>query len=85
MTREELRLLRLYLGLTLLDIAKFMNCTKQTISNIENGKSTSTMTLLFYKKTLLHLLYRNLGLNYDEYLKQQILTYTRYLDNYSHA
>jgi len=67
LTREELRLLRLYLGLTLRDIAKLMNCTKQTLSNIENGKSTNTMTLLFYKKTLLHLLYRNLGLNYDEY------------------
>jgi|MudIll2142460700_1097286.scaffolds.fasta_scaffold42730_3 transcriptional regulator with XRE-family HTH domain len=44
--------IRLHLGLSLEDIAREMHCTKQTISNIENGKSKHKMAIAFYEEIL---------------------------------
>jgi DNA-binding XRE family transcriptional regulator len=50
--KEWLKITRIRLHLTCEDIAKEMLCTKQTISNIENGKSTQLMTMAFYERIL---------------------------------
>lgn len=50
--RKLMKAARVYLGLTQEDIAKEMCTTKQTISNVESGKSVSTMTLEFYERVL---------------------------------
>jgi len=50
--KEWLKITRIRLGLTCEDIAKEMLCTKQTISNIETGKSTNKMTMKFYETIL---------------------------------
>ena len=48
MDREWLKINRIRLGLTCDDIAKEMYTTRQTISNIETGKSKQKMTMAFY-------------------------------------
>jgi len=47
--KEWLKITRIRLNLTLEEVAEEMFVTKQTLSNIETGKSTKKSTMLFYK------------------------------------
>ena len=49
---EWLKITRIRLHLTCEDVAKEMHTTKQTISNIERGKSKNEMTMAFYERIL---------------------------------
>lgn len=50
--KEWLKLTRMRLHLTMQDIANEMFVTKQTISQIENGKVQKSSTMLLYEKVL---------------------------------
>jgi len=50
--KEWLKITRIRLNLTCEDIANEMFTTKQTISNIETGKSKHKMTMAFYERIL---------------------------------
>ena len=54
--RKALKTVRTNLELTCQDIADVMHVTKQTISNIESGKSKQRHTMKFYELVLLSLL-----------------------------
>jgi len=84
LTKEDLYLLRKYLGLTLQDVATRMLCTRATLSNIELGKSTHPMTMLFYEKTLTEILAKNPDgpTTYVAYLEDVIAMYKTSLTKY---
>lgn len=50
--RQLMKAVRVYLGLTMEEIANELQTTKQTICNLESGKSNNTMALEFYERVL---------------------------------
>lgn len=42
------RMIRELLGITMEEVAEIMNCTRQTVCNIEKGKSSTGMSLQLY-------------------------------------
>jgi len=64
---EVVRMRKLF-GITGEDIADEMSTTKQTVSNIESGKSDNTMSIRFYRLTVLDFIKR-----IDPEKKQEVL------------
>ncbi len=75
---NELILIRRMLGITGEDMAKEMDTTRQTVSNLELGKAQNKMTMKFYRMTMLEFV-RKYESEKKEELKTNLTNIIKYL------
>ena len=75
---NELILIRRMLGITGEDMAKEMDTTRQTVSNLELGKAQNKMTMKFYRMTILELV-RKYESEKKEEIKINLINIIKYL------